>query len=56
MNRPFQVEGFLYNVHRYFMDKDSSFFDLYPEMADPVFLPDVTKKDLDLFLSIFYRA
>ncbi|KZP04899.1 hypothetical protein FIBSPDRAFT_711825, partial [Athelia psychrophila] len=47
-------EGVLYNVHRYLMAKDSSFFVLHHETSDPIFFPDITKHDLDIFLSVFY--
>ncbi|KZP04903.1 hypothetical protein FIBSPDRAFT_1054391 [Athelia psychrophila] len=49
-----EVEGVLYNVHRYLMAKDSSFFVLHHETSDPIFFPDITKRDLDIFLSVFY--
>jgi len=49
-----QVEGVLYHVHRCFLEADSSFFDLHDMTLDRIVLYDITTRDLDIFLSIFY--
>ena len=55
-----QIEQKLYNVHRYFFDRDSSYFrsilESVREVGDqtPLVLPEVTCGDFDEFLAILY--
>ena len=54
-----QVEGTLYNVHRYFFERDSSYFRSILEKTDtssPLVLPDVSSSDFAEFLAILYPA
>ncbi|KZP28765.1 hypothetical protein FIBSPDRAFT_1039492 [Athelia psychrophila] len=54
------IEEVLYNVHRYFFERDSSHFrsilesDQGADEQDPVVLPDVSCSDFDEFLAILY--
>ncbi|KAF7986993.1 hypothetical protein HWV62_69 [Athelia sp. TMB] len=54
------VEGILYNIHRYFFERDSSIFRSTLESTPasntgaPLVLPDITCSDFDEFLSILY--
>ncbi|KAF7986994.1 hypothetical protein HWV62_71 [Athelia sp. TMB] len=54
------VEGTLYNIHRYFFERDSSVFRSTLESTPttntgaPLVLPDITCDDFDEFLSILY--
>jgi len=56
-NVVFLVEGVLYNVHRYFFERDSSHFRSILEATDAVgslALSDVSSSDFDEFLAILY--
>ncbi|KZP12985.1 hypothetical protein FIBSPDRAFT_704487, partial [Athelia psychrophila] len=49
------VEGVLYSVHRYFFERDSSsFVGQGLSKQEPMVLANVSRHDLDLFLSILY--
>ncbi|KAF7979223.1 hypothetical protein HWV62_43178 [Athelia sp. TMB] len=60
MSTTIQVEGILYNIHRYFFERDSSIFRSTLESTPasntgaPLVLPDITCSDFDEFLSILY--
>lgn len=49
-----QIEGVLYNIHRHFLEKDSSFFELNGKESHPIALTGIAAADFDAFLSIFY--
>ncbi|KAF7981392.1 hypothetical protein HWV62_33887 [Athelia sp. TMB] len=59
-NLIFLIEGKLYNVHRYFFERDSSYFRSILEGSqgtdanNPLVLPDVSCSDFDEFLAILY--
>ncbi|KZP04947.1 hypothetical protein FIBSPDRAFT_1054357 [Athelia psychrophila] len=54
------IEQMLYNVHRYFFERDSAHFRSILESAqgadehNPIVLPDVSRSDFDEFLAILY--
>ncbi|KZP22511.1 hypothetical protein FIBSPDRAFT_787147 [Athelia psychrophila] len=59
-NTVFLIEDVLYNVHRYFFERDSAHFRSILESIqgadeqDPIALPDVSCSDFDEFLAILY--
>ncbi|KZP22477.1 hypothetical protein FIBSPDRAFT_859544 [Athelia psychrophila] len=59
-NTVFSIEDVLYNVHRYFFERDSTHFRSILENAkaadeqNPIVLPDVSCSDFDEFLAILY--
>ncbi|KZP04905.1 hypothetical protein FIBSPDRAFT_380794 [Athelia psychrophila] len=51
----FLAQGMLYNVHRYFFERDSSsFVGQGLSKQEPMVLANVSKRNFDLFLSILY--
>ncbi|KZP22518.1 hypothetical protein FIBSPDRAFT_675887, partial [Athelia psychrophila] len=59
-NTVFMIEKVLYNVHRYFFERDSAHFRSILESGqgadeqNPIVLPDVSCSDFDEFLAILY--